>query len=352
MSASPHTQNRFILGSEFGNQQPLPNSIIRGMLDADSLSAWFGESEAGKSFLALDRDLHIAHGIKWRGRKTKKGFVIYLVGEGKRGMQNRYKAWHEYHGLPVSDDIAFSVIPAAMCQPESVNLLIDDIKRLIDKVKREPVLIELDTLNKNFGQGDENSTKDMSEFVAGMDRLRMETGAAISTVHHCGHGSKDRMRGAIVLHNALDFEYKVSKTGNRLSEYKTTMEFTKIKDYDKPLPLSWAWKLQSLPWLEQDDDDNWIPINSIVMTPTDFVPNDVGDKQQAALSALKELYQKQRQTLIDGGQSPDGALVKMADWMKAMIPTDEDSGNRSRTRDALIARKLVENIGKEYVKPR
>lgn len=343
--------NRFILGSEFCKQPPVSNSIIRGILDADSLSTWWGDSEAGKSFLALDRDLHIAHGIKWRGHKTRKGFVLYIIGEGKNGMIRRVKAWHEYHGLPISDNIAFSIIPSALCQPESVNELIIDIQKLIKETGKNPTLIELDTLNRNFGQGDENSTKDMTAFVAGMDTLRRSTGAAISTVHHCGHGAKDRGRGSIVLHTNVDFEFKVSKSGNCLDEYCTTMEFIKVKDYDKPAPLSWSWKIQSLPWMEYDDDDNLIPVNSVVLLPTDFIPSDVGDKQQSALNALKQLYQAQRQTLTDGGQDPSTALVKMADWKKAMISTDSDKSNRSRTRDSLIQRKIVEVIANEYVKP-
>ena len=342
---------RFILGSQFCKQPPVSNSLIRGILDRDSLSAWFGDSEAGKSFLALDRALHIAHGMKWRGHKTRQGFVLFLIGEGKNGMVKRVKAWHEYHNMPITDDIAFSVIPAAMCQPESVDLLVDDIKKLIDKIKRKPDLIELDTLNRHFGQGDENSTRDMTAFVSGMDMLRKETGAAISTVHHCSLGAKDRGRGSIVLHNSVDFEFKVNKSGNSFNEFVTNLEFIKVKDYEKPLPLSWKWKLQSLPWAEEDDDGNFIPLNSVVMIPTDFVASDVGDKQLAALEVLKSLYATQRQNLIDAGYSPDGALVKMEDWNKAMMNTDSDKSNRSRTRQSLFDRKLVVKLEGGHVKP-
>ena len=341
---------RFILGSQFCKQPPVSNSLIRGILDRDSLSVWFGDSEAGKSFLALDRALHVAHGMKWRGHKTQQGFVLFLIGEGKNGMVKRVKAWHEYHNKPITDNIAFSVIPAAMCQPESVNLLVDDIKKLIDTIKRKPDLIELDTLNRHFGQGDENSTRDMTAFVTGMDMLRKETGAAISTVHHCSLGAKDRGRGSIVLHNSVDFEYKVSKSGKSFNEFVTDLDFIKVKDYEKPLPLSWKWKLQSLPWMDADDDDNPVPLNSVVMIPTDFVASDVGDKQIAALDVLKSLYAKQRQNLIDAGYSPDGALVTVADWQEAMIDTDSDSGNRSRTRKSLVERKVVKVDG-DYVKP-
>ena len=106
-----------------------------------------------------------------------------------------------------------------------------------------------------------------------------------------------------------------------------------------------------MPWSEEDDDGHPIPLNSVVMLPTDFVASDVGDKQLAALEILKSLYTQQRQNLTDASHSPDGTLVKKSDWSKAMIVTDTDSGNRSRTREALIARKLVVEVDGGYVKP-
>jgi hypothetical protein len=205
---------KFILGADFCKQPPSSSSIIRGMLDYDSLAYCWGDSETGKSFLMLDRDLHIANGMKWCGRKTKQGLVLYIVGEGKHGLIKRVKAWHDYYGLPVSNNILFRTIPTALCDPKAADELIVEIKSIIAALNRRPTLIELDTVNRNFGPGDENSTKDMTAFVAGLDALRIATGAAISAVHHCGHGDKTRSRGSIVLHNSVDFEYRVSKEGD------------------------------------------------------------------------------------------------------------------------------------------
>ena len=344
---------RFIMCSDFCKQPEQSNSLIRGILDYDSLSAWFGDSEAGKSFLALDRALHIAHGMRWRGRKTNKGMVLYLIGEGKAGMVKRVKAWHEYHAMTMSDNIAFSVIPAALCQIDKVNELIADIQSFIGQLGRKPDLIELDTLNKHFGQGDENSTKDMTAFVAGMDELRKATGAAVSTVHHCSLNAKDRARGSIVLHNSIDFEFKVTKSGNAFADWVTTMEVTKIKDYERPAPMAWKWGLQPLPWADEDDDGNAIPANSVVMLPTDYhaSASDVGDKQSEALSILKTLYAQQQKNLVDAGHAADGALVATSDWSQGMTHLDRDKGNRSRIRASLIKRGLVVECGGGYVKP-
>jgi len=304
----------FTFGAEFCQQPPKSNSIIRGMLDYDSLSYCWGDSEAGKSFLMLDRDLHIANGMKWCGRKTKQGLVLYIAGEGKHGLIKRVKAWHDYYGLPVSNNIAFRTIPTALCDPKAVGDLVDEIKSIIATINRRPTLIELDTVNRNFGPGDENSTKDMTAFVAGMDSLRIATGAAISAVHHCGNGDKTRSRGSIVLHNSVDFEYRVSKEGTCFNEYVTSLEFAKVKDYDKPKPLSWKWHLQQLPWADEDDEGNAVPMNSVV-----FIPTEYDNKNSTALSKVEKIaIESLRNALVEFGIESDGIVsVSEDDWRQA-----------------------------------
>ena len=305
---------KFVLGADFCKQPPSSNSIIRGMLDYDSLAYCWGDSEAGKSFLMLDRDLHIANGMKWCGRKTKQGLVLYIVGEGKHGLIKRVKAWHDYYGLPVSNNILFRTIPTALCDPKAVDELVAEIKLIVAALNRRPTLIELDTVNRNFGPGDENSTKDMTAFVAGLDALRIATGAAISAVHHCGHGDKTRSRGSIVLHNSVDFEYRVSKEGDCFNDYVTTLEFIKVKDYEKPKPLSWKWKLQTLPWADEDDDGNIVPMNSVVFVPTEYEKKDSNSLSKAESIALEAL----RDALIKHGTESDGVVsVYEDDWRQS-----------------------------------
>ena len=307
-------KSSFIFGADFCKQPPSSNSIIRGMLDYDSLAYCWGDSEAGKSFLMLDRDLHIANGMKWCGRKTKQGLVLYIVGEGKHGLIKRVKAWHDHYGLPVSNNIAFRTIPTALCDPKAVDELVAEIKSIVTALNRRPTLIELDTVNRNFGPGDENSTKDMTAFVAGLDALRIATGAAISAVHHCGHGDKTRSRGSIVLHNSVDFEYRVSKEGDTFNEYVTTLEFIKVKDYDKPNPISWKWQLQTLPWADEDDDGNAVPMNSVVFVPTEYEKKNPTSFSKAESIALEAL----RDALIKHGTESNGVVsVSEDDWRQS-----------------------------------
>jgi len=346
----------FMWLDDFCQQPPETDWLVRGYLEQDCLAAYFGDSEAGKSFLMIDLACHIAHGQRWCGRKVKPSTVLYVVGEGGAGLRRRFKAWHEYHGLPLTPHIAVRTVPAALCEPSAAAHLVELIKRHLVAIQRTPGLIALDTLNRNFGLGDENSTKDMSSFVAGMDALRMATGACVATVHHCGHQEKGRMRAAISLHNAVDFEYLLTRTGERedLVSLRTTMQTTKCKDHTAPPPLSWTWHRQSLPWLELDDDDNPVPTASCVLIPADYVKPDPSStltgKAARALEALEARYADQRKNLLDAGHDPATARVLMLDWQKDLTEIETDRRHRPRLKQILLERGWIRVEG-GYVYP-
>ena len=322
--------------------------LVRGYLEPDCLAVLFGDSSAGKSFMAIDLACHISQGMKWRGKKTKKGVVLYVCGEGKKGLQKRFKAWHDYHDLPMGR-VAVRPAKTALCDRESVSALMGEISQFLSGMDEQPVMIVIDTLNRNFGNGNENDSKDMTAFVEGMDTLREATGAAVLVVHHCGHGAKERSRGSIVLHNALDFEYVLSRTGDQLSEYISTLRATKFKDAGEPPELAWNWTLQNLPWMEMDDDDNPVPVTSIVMTPCDVPQCSSPSRrlpagQRIAMDAL-------RSALVEHGTEDRGVVsVAEDEWREAAYDagiasrdTTQDARRKAfnRARDALVASKKV-----------
>jgi len=95
-----------------------------------------------------------------------------------------------------------------------------------------PAVIILDTLARNFGDGDENDTRDMTSFISEVDRLNDEFDCASLIVHHAGHGEKGRARGSSALKGALDAEYKIFRQDDRI-----TMSCTKMKDEEEPEPM-------------------------------------------------------------------------------------------------------------------
>jgi len=339
----------FIWLDDFCKQPPLSTWLIRGYLEMDCTAVMFGDSQAGKSFVAIDQCCHIAHGLKWRNKKVKQGVVLYIAGEGQNGLRRRFKAWHEYHNLPIRKNIAIRTVPVRLCEPSAVNSLMEYINKLLNDVK--PVLIVIDTLNKNFGSGDESKTSDMSNFVAGIEQLRNRTGACVMTVHHVGHGDKTRGRGSIALYDGIDFEYRIEREGEPedVNSLVTRMVPTKTKDGSYPDSLCWKWNLQSLPWLELDDDDNPVPLSSIVLTPTDYVDpkatsspsKALGTRQRKALDELKRLIKEHEENLTASGLDASNAKVAVEDWVNVVKRIEPDRSNRSRLIETLKTKGLI-----------
>ena len=308
--------------------------LIEGYIERDTITQIFGDPGSGKSFVALDMALSIAHGMDWNGQNTQRGTVFYLAGEGRRGLHRRIEAWRQQHRIHDNNAPFFiSKGACAISHPDEQSALIRDID---DAVKagahQPPSLIVIDTLARHF-TGDENSTKDMSAFIAGLDAIRARYQCCILLVHHTGHADKSRARGSIALLGSLDAEYRIEKNDSTL-----TMTSTRQKDNDDPPPLAWTLTRQDLPWA----DRNGQPINSAVLVSSDFVPRaqpvkeKMGNQQRRALKLLEELYQKQRQNLEEAGHDPNTARVTLEDWHNAMQTISEDSGNRSRIRRALL----------------
>ena len=71
--------------------------------------------------------LSLTAGLEFHGRKTKKGKVLYILGEGKNGIMQRIDAWCGVHGVNYKElDFYLSTMP--------INLRDD---QLIDRVKKE-----------------------------------------------------------------------------------------------------------------------------------------------------------------------------------------------------------------------
>ena len=56
--------------------------VVKHVIPADSIGLLFGGSGTFKSFIALDLALHVAHGLEWLGRKTRRGTVLIVAAEG------------------------------------------------------------------------------------------------------------------------------------------------------------------------------------------------------------------------------------------------------------------------------
>ena len=72
-------------------------------------------------------------------------------------------------------------------------------------------MIVVDTFQRNFGGGNENSAEDVGNFIHQLDGLISVYGCNVCIVHHSGHEG-NRARGSSVIGASLDYEFKVQRT--------------------------------------------------------------------------------------------------------------------------------------------
>lgn len=291
-----------------------PQWLVQGLIEHDSLALVFGDPGCGKSLWSIAIALCIATGTPFFGQAVKQGPVVYIAGEGHQGIGRRLMAWSNMN--EVNHDNAplyISKIPAALTDSEMVV----HVQAEIERITTSPVLIVIDTLARNFGPGDENSTQDMSQFVQAADLLRASSQATVLIVHHSGHGDKGRARGAMALKGALDAEYRLDKDENGI----VRMEATKMKEAKHPDPTAY---LITTVDLTLAVDGVPFSCTSATLLPTSYSPQPQrgkagqGKHQIKALGILKEQYSQARQSCADRGGDPATVRVSTEEWKRAM----------------------------------
>jgi hypothetical protein len=217
-----------------------PEFLVDGLVETETVGLLFGDPGCGKSFVAVDLCLSIATGSPFHGRKVKRGPVFLIAGEGHNGLTRRFAAWSKSKGVGLDDARLFVSNRSAQFLDAASAASVAEAVHGLASLHGNPALIVIDTLARNFGPGDENSTSDMNAFVNAADDLKAHfPGSAVLIVHHSGHADKQRARGAMSLKGALDCEYRVEK-----SEGVIRLTNTKMKDAEPPKPL--AFKLSGV----------------------------------------------------------------------------------------------------------
>ncbi|GAA2082267.1 hypothetical protein GCM10009840_17990 [Pseudolysinimonas kribbensis] len=176
------------------------SELVAGVLGRGELAILFGDSYTGKSFLALDWGLSIAHGAPWLGREVPPGRVLYVAMEGAATLHKREVAWASHRGLPTT--------PAGfVAYPRVVNLLHEaSALALAEYVAVEGFdLVVIDTLSRSINGADENSSAEMGAYVAALGRIKEAAdGCSVLVLHHSRKGEPEVMRGSTALFAGVD----------------------------------------------------------------------------------------------------------------------------------------------------
>lgn len=223
----------FTRADEVLRQVDNPDWLIKDVVEKESLMCIFGKPKSGKSFIAIAMAAAIAKGESFYGNESFSKPVMYVCGEGQRGVKRRLAAWQQgmfdLTGVP----LYLSDRAVRVNDPDDFKMLELEIEALTQQVG-EIGMIVIDTFQRNF-VGNENSAEDVGNFINKLDGLISHYKCCVCLVHHTGHGNSDRGRGSSVMGASLDYEFKVDRedkaVGDNIEEQMfVTFEQTLNKD--------------------------------------------------------------------------------------------------------------------------
>jgi hypothetical protein len=309
------------LGFEFiHNAQILENLKpiqwrIHGIIEENCFYSTFGDVGNYKSYVELDRLLCIAAGIDYHGHPVKQGTVFYIMGEGQQGIGRRVAAWHIQHKTRPWD-VPFFIAkkPTRLMDKDAVEV----VKRVVDIMCKEygpPANIQLDTLARNFGAGNENATEDMNQVVQNIDSaFGRDIGVGIT--HHTGQYDKTRARGSIVLKAAVDAEYQCQY---RAFNDTVLVTCTKMKDAPPAQPMVFSKKEIILDIEGQRDTSLVLELDSEGDDVNIEPEANMSQNQERALELLKQMYAECEKNLEADGRKGDAPHIPESEWCKRCV---------------------------------
>jgi len=232
------------------------NWLIEDYFEKETTGVLYGPSGTFKTFLALDWCLSIASGQNWHNHEVSQGLVVYVAGEGNHGLQKRIKAWIKNKKINYGSEIPFIASNQRVAILNNSELSI--FKHQLNQITQPIKLIVFDTLRKCFGNGDENHSKDMGEFLDQIETIRQNYNTTCLIVHHTNKSKV--IRGSNALESDVDFVYRL-ESKNKLH---CTLHAEKIKDSDSPSPMQFELKSILI------GDNNNKTINSLVLSSIDY----------------------------------------------------------------------------------
>lgn len=258
---------KMLLRSEL-RHLPRVEPLINDVLSLRATALMFGPSRVGKSFASLGMMLSVATGKPWLGHEVAvQAPVLYVVGEGAYGLDDRISAWeHEHNAGEMVDDDLMSVI----VRPTS--LLKDSPWDSISKIARRRGVrfVVLDTLSSLASDADE--TKDSPVLTRRLTELSAAIDGTAMLIHHTGWSNEHRSRGGSQFEANVDEVLRMQQPEEETNRYAITRK--KVKDGADGYTINVA-RREAL--------------NSMILVPGEFSGSQVVNEHRPVLEELCKL---------------------------------------------------------------
>ncbi len=323
--------------------------LAKGLLLAGQVSMLVGPPNLGKSSIMSCFAAHLAMGKDLGSLRVKKTAVLYVAAEDATGIAERaFACW----------DRQSADYPHFYIHRKAVNLtdhremaqFRNAVHEFQNKIMPDRMLIVFDTLNLCIGDGDENSSRDMSIVVGHVGALAAETGAHVMMIHHTGNGDQGKPRGSSALLSNVDTMLVLSRAEGYAEQNLVFLRQLKQRSVQKGDPLLF----QVCPILvghDQDGEPITVPVARLVETserplakPTEASAgrSEPDARSKELLRVLVRMAEEKPQDFIEPR--------RMADLVAAgfeSVRSNPDALRKAvrRALDHLVERKVVETDG-------
>jgi predicted transcriptional regulator len=202
---------------------PRGEPLIDGVIDRHTVFVIAGRDQSFKSFLVLDWLCCLATGKPWLNKHVEQCRVLYVVGEGAWGLNDRVTAWETAYGQHVEDEW-FTVRRAPVNLFRHSGAFADMTARIRDE---QYGVVVFDTLQRMSSGADQNAAKDAGVIISALDELRHLThNGAVGVVAHTDKGDNDT-RGSSAFEDDADIVWRMRRDED---EQIVTATLAKRKD--------------------------------------------------------------------------------------------------------------------------
>ena len=315
------------------------NALIKGHVHPGEMGMLYGETTAGKTFIALDAAWHIALGRDWHGLKVKQAPMLYVALEGVAGFRKRVLALRTDIGEP-GKQLSRLAIHVSLVRSKAgaigADLVVKAAQQLGADAGKPVGLIVIDTMARAMAGDDENDAGDMMHFIeqrAG--HIARATGAAVLIVHHPNKAGNSR--GSTAAPAGLEFIWRIDRTGS-----KRTLVGEKVKDgAEGPM-----FDFQLRPVLLGVDDDG----DAIDTCVVQSAPASPAPVKPAAVPKHIRVFHDAFAAALEAGHAVEARVeqAKVRDAFMKLYPVADTEPDRAKATRERMWRKAFKDLSDEY----
>jgi hypothetical protein len=341
---APKPKKLFWVSAEASSDMALEANgepLIENLLDAGGLSATYGRSNQGKTFVVLDFMFHVAAGLPWNGNDTKQGLVVYIAAEGGFGIHKRIRALKQQYGW--EGQLPLVIVPCPInlldkTKDGDTASLVKLIRQVEEAYGQKAIAIVVDTLSRALAGGDENSSTDMGTFVRHIDKIRAATKAHLMIVHHAGKDQAKGMRGWSGMQAALDTEIEV---------HEGRITVTKQRDMEMIEPINFVLRI-----LELGTDQRGRRVTSCVIDVSkeaiaraEMDLNRISTQDEKVLRVMQAIWSERKKDDKTRQKAPiSNAEISVRCVDMGLFREAPDAGQLSRLLSTLVDTKSIRKV--------